>query len=199
MVNLVEKEGGVLIFDDSAIAKQYSRSHVLPLLSYEYSGSYHKVIQKIGTVNLVVVGKDNTCIPLPHLFKKDWWEDKTHACTRNDNPRTESRYPSNYCCFWLQVWFSQNAQFLEKNKLIWVTVFRNKRLVDHNKHLLAKRFQTLVWWCIWKHMDLSEYSRHFSKQKEKLNILLQTNSTWHIWTSKLLLPKNGRLKIIIEA
>ncbi len=53
--NLVEKKGGVLVVDDSVIAKQYSRSHELPLLSYQYSGAYHKVIQGIGLVNLVVV------------------------------------------------------------------------------------------------------------------------------------------------
>src|SRR5438045_784054 len=44
---LVEKEGGVLVVDDSVIAKQYSRSHELPLLSYQYSEAYHKVIQGI--------------------------------------------------------------------------------------------------------------------------------------------------------
>lgn len=57
---LTQKEGGVLVVDDSVIAKQYSRARELPLLSYQYSGAYHKVIQGIGLVNLVLVGKDNT-------------------------------------------------------------------------------------------------------------------------------------------
>ena len=42
VADLVDKEGGVLVVDDSVIAKQYSRSHELPLLSYQYSGAYHR-------------------------------------------------------------------------------------------------------------------------------------------------------------
>src|SRR5579862_2340993 len=61
---LVDKEGGVVVVDDSVIAKQYSRSHELPLLSYQYSGAYHKMIQGIGLVNLVLVGKDDMCTPI---------------------------------------------------------------------------------------------------------------------------------------
>lgn len=68
--NLVEKEG-VLVVDDSVIAKQYSRSHQLPLLSYQNSGAYHKVIQGIGLNNLIFVGKDNRCTPLDYqIFSK---------------------------------------------------------------------------------------------------------------------------------
>lgn len=63
----VKKEVGVLVVDDSLIAKHYSRSHELPL----YSGAYHKIIQGIGLVNLIMVGKVNRCMPVDYsIFSK---------------------------------------------------------------------------------------------------------------------------------
>jgi hypothetical protein len=49
---LIEK-GGVLVVDDSLIAKPFSRSTDSSLLSYQYSGTHHKIMRGIGLVNLV--------------------------------------------------------------------------------------------------------------------------------------------------
>lgn len=138
--NLVEKKGGVLIVDDSVIAKQYSRSHELPLLSYQYSGAYHKVIQGIGLVNLVIVGKDDMCLPIDYrIFSKKIdgrtkhqhvQEMITLALHRGINPSVVA----------FDSWYGsiKTLKFLEKKKMVWVTVLKNNRIVDHNEHLPDK-------------------------------------------------------------
>jgi putative transposase len=137
---LVEKEGGVLIVDDSVIAKQYSRSHELPLLSYQYSGAYHKVIQGIGLVNLVVVGRDNTCIPVDYrIFSKkiDGRTKHMHVQEMITLALHRGIAPSAVA---FDSWYGsvKTLKFLEKNKLVWVTVLKNNRIVDHNEHLSDK-------------------------------------------------------------
>lgn len=75
---LVQKRGGVMIVDDSVIAKQYSRSGDLELLSYQYSGAYHKVIQGIGLVNLVITSdKDGSIIPADYRIYSKKQDGKT--------------------------------------------------------------------------------------------------------------------------
>jgi putative transposase len=137
---LVEKEGGVLVVDDSVIAKQYSRSHDLPLLSYQYSGAYHKVIQGIGLVNLVLVGKDNACTPIDYrIFSK-----KIDGMTKHMHFQEMVRLavhrgikPSAvvFDCWYASV---RNLKFLTKNKLTWVTTLSGNRIVDRNEHLSDK-------------------------------------------------------------
>lgn len=138
--NLVEKKGGVLVVDDSVIAKQYSRSHELPLLSYQYSGAYHKVIQGIGLVNLVVVGTDNTCMPVDYrIFSKkiDGRTKHQHVIEMITLALHRGMQPSAVV---FDSWYGsiKTLKFLEKNKLIWVTVLKNNRIVDHNEHLSDK-------------------------------------------------------------
>lgn len=138
---LVEKEGGVLVVDDSVIAKQYSRSHELPLLSYQYSGAYHKVIQGIGLVNLVVVGKDNVCMPVDYrIFSKkiDGRTKHMHVQEMITLALHRGIIPSSVA---FDSWYGsiKTLKFLEKNKLIWVTVLKNNRIVDHNEHLPDKK------------------------------------------------------------
>jgi len=137
---LVEKEGGVLVVDDSVIAKQYSRSHELPLLSYQYSGAYHKVIQGIGLVNLVAVGKDNRCIPVDYrIFSKkiDGRTKHMHVIEMLTLALHRGMKPSAVV---FDSWYGsvKTLKFLEKNKLTWVTVLKNNRIVDHNEHLSDK-------------------------------------------------------------
>ena len=138
--HLVEKEGGVLVVDDSVIAKQYSRSHELPLLSYQYSGAYHKVIQGIGLVNLVLVGKDNVCTPIDYrIFSKKidgmtkhmhMQEMLTLALHRGIKPGVVV----------FDHWYGsvKNFKFLEKHKLIWVTTLSGNRIVDFGEHIADK-------------------------------------------------------------
>ncbi len=138
--NLVEKEGGVLVVDDSVIAKQYSRSHELPLLSYQYSGAYHKVIQGIGLVNLVLVGKDNACLPVDYrIFSKkiDGRTKHMHVQEMITLALHRGIHPSVVA---FDSWYGsiKTLKFLEKNKLIWVTALKNNRIVDHNEHLSDK-------------------------------------------------------------
>lgn len=138
--NLVEKEGGVLVVDDSVIAKQYLRSHELPLLSYQYSGAYHKVIQGIGLVNLVLVGKDTTCLPVDYrIFSK-----KIDGRTKHDHVlemitlALHRGIAPSVVTF--DSWYGsvKTLKFLETNKLVWVTVLKHNRIVDHNEHLSDK-------------------------------------------------------------
>lgn len=136
----VDKKGGVLVVDDSVIAKQYSRSHELPLLSYQYSGAYHKVIQGIGLVNLVMVGKDNTCMPIDYrIFSKkiDGRTKHMHVQEMITLALHRGICPSVVV---FDSWYGsvKTLKFLEKNKLIWVTTLRNNRIVDHNEHLVDK-------------------------------------------------------------
>lgn len=138
---LVEKEGGVLVVDDSVIAKQYSRSHELPLLSYQYSGAYHKVIQGIGLVNLVVVGEDNICMPIDYrifLKKIDGRTKHEHVQEMITLALHRGVKPSAVT---FDSWYGsiKTLKFLEKNKLTWVTVLKNNRIVDHNEHLSDKQ------------------------------------------------------------
>lgn len=137
---LVEKEGGVLVVDDSVIAKQYSRSHELPLLSYQYSGAYHKVIQGIGLVNLVVVGKDNTCMPIDYrIFSKkiDGRTKHMHVIEMITLALHRGMKPSAVI---FDSWYGsiKTLKFLEMNRLTWVTVLKSNRIVDHNEHLADK-------------------------------------------------------------
>ena len=137
---LIEKEGGVLVVDDSVIAKQYSRSHELPLLSYQYSGAYHKVIQGIGLVNLVIVGKDNACMPVDYrIFSKkiDGRTKHMHVQEMITLALHRGIRPSAVA---FDSWYGsvKTLKFLEKNQLTWVTVLRSNRIVDHNEHLADK-------------------------------------------------------------
>jgi putative transposase len=136
----VEKEGGVMVVDDSVIAKQYSRSHELPLLSYQYSGAYHKVIQGIGLVNLVVVGKDNNCMPVDYrIFSKkiDGRTKHQHVQEMITLALHRGIHPSVVA---FDSWYGAltTLKFLERNKLIWVTALKNNRIVDHHEHLADK-------------------------------------------------------------
>lgn len=138
--HLVDKEGGVLVVDDSVIAKQYSRSHELPLLSYQYSGAYHKVIQGIGLVNLVLVGKDNACTPIDYrVFSKkiDGMTKHMHmqemimlALQRGIRPGVVV----------FDHWYGsvKNFKFLSKNNLTWVTTLSGNRIVDFGEHIADK-------------------------------------------------------------
>ncbi|MGH2612329.1 MAG: IS701 family transposase [Rhabdochlamydiaceae bacterium] len=140
--HLVDKEGGVLVVDDSVIAKQYSRSHELPLLSYQYSGAYHKVVQGIGLVNLVLVDKENTCLPVDYrIFSK-----KIDGRTKHEHVQEmitlalhRGIRPS---CVAFDSWYGsvKTLKFLEKNNLVWVTVLRENRVIDHNEHFSDKKF-----------------------------------------------------------
>ena len=137
---LVEKEGGVLVVDDSVIAKQYSRSHELPLLSYQYSGAYHKVIQGIGLVNLVLVGEGNTCLPVDYrIFSKkiDGRTKHNHVQEMITLALHRGIKPSAVA---FDSWYGsiKTLKFLEKNKLTWVTVLKNNRIIDHNEYLSDK-------------------------------------------------------------
>ncbi len=136
----VEKEGGVMVVDDSVIAKQYSRSHELPLLSYQYSGAYHKVIQGIGLVNLVMVGKDNECMPVDYrIFSKkiDGRTKHQHVQEMITLALHRGIHPSVIA---FDSWYGAltTLKFLEENKLIWVTALKNNRIVDHHEHLSDK-------------------------------------------------------------
>lgn len=138
---LVEKEGGVLVVDDSVIAKQYSRSHELPLLSYQYSGAYHKIIQGIGLVNLVVVDKDNTCIPIDYRIyakKVDGRTKHMHVQEMITLALHRGMKPSAVA---FDSWYGsvKTLKFLEKHKLTWVTVLKSNRIVDHSEHLSDKQ------------------------------------------------------------
>ncbi len=127
--------------DDSVIAKQYSRSHELPLLSYQYSGAYHKVIQGIGLVNLVLVGKDQTCTPIDYrIFSKKidgltkhmhMQEMLTLALHRGIIPKVVV----------FDHWYGsvKNFKFLTKNKLFWVTTLSGNRIVDFGEHIADKK------------------------------------------------------------
>jgi len=138
---LVEKKGGVLVVDDSVIAKQYFRSHELPLLSYQYSGAYHKVIQGIGLVNLVLVGKENACLPIDYrIFSKkiDGRTKHMHVQEMITLALHRGIMPSAVV---FDSWYGsvKTLKFLEKHTLTWVTVLKNNRIVDHNEHLSEKQ------------------------------------------------------------
>lgn len=138
---LVGKEGGVLVVDDSVIAKQYSRSHELPLLTYQYSGAYHKVIQGIGLVNLVIVDKDNTCLPIDYRIyakKVDGRTKHQHVQEMIGLALHRGIKPSAIA---FDSWYGsiKTLKFLEKNKLTWVTVLKSNRIIDHNEHLSDKK------------------------------------------------------------
>lgn len=139
--NLVDKEGGVLVVDDSVIAKQYSRSHELPLLSYQYSGAYHKVIQGIGLVNLVVVGKDSTCIPVDYRIFSKKIDGRTKHMHVQEMITLALHRGVTPSVVTFDSWYGsiKTLKFLERNKLIWVTVLKNNRIVDHNEHFVDKK------------------------------------------------------------
>jgi putative transposase len=138
---LVEKEGGVLVVDDSIIAKQYSRSHELPLLSYQYSGAYHKVIQGIGLVNLVLVGEGDICTPIDYrIFSKkiDGMTKHMHMQEMITLALHRGVRPSVVV---FDHWYGsvKNFKFLAKNNLTWVTTLSSNRIVDFGEHIADKK------------------------------------------------------------
>jgi putative transposase len=137
----VEKKGGVMVVDDSVIAKQYSRSHELPLLSYQYSGAYHKVIQGIGLVNLVVVGKDNTCMPVDYRIFSKKIDGKTKHMHVQEMITLALHRGIHPSIVTFDTWYGAitTLKFLERNKLIWVTALKKNRIVDHHEHLSDKQ------------------------------------------------------------
>lgn len=137
---LVEKEGGVLVVDDSVIAKQYSRSHELPLLSYQYSGAYHKVIQGIGLVNLVFVGEDHSCIPVDYRIFSKKIDGKTKHMHMQEMITLALHRGIKPSVVVFDSWYAsvKNLKFLTKNNLVWVTVLNGNRIVDYNEHIAEK-------------------------------------------------------------
>ena len=138
--HLVEKEGGVLVVDDSVIAKQYSRSHDLPLLSYQYSGAYHKVIQGIGLVNLVLVGNDARCLPVDYRIFSKKIDGRTKHMHVQEMLLLALHRGIRPSAVVFDSWYGsvKTLKFLEKNKLIWVTTLKSNRIIDHNEHLADK-------------------------------------------------------------
>jgi putative transposase len=137
---IVEKEGGVLVVDDSVIAKQYSRSHELPLLSYQYSGAYHTVIQGIGLVNLVVVEQDNTCLPIDYRIYAKKVDGRTKHMHVQEMITLALHRGIRPAAVAFDTWYGSitTLKFLERNKLIWVTPLKSNRIVDHKEHLADK-------------------------------------------------------------
>lgn len=138
---LVEKEGGVLIVDDSVIAKQYSRSHELPLLSYQYSGAYHKVIQGIGMVNLVLIGENDSCIPIDYRIFSKKIDGKTKHMHMQEMVTLALHRGIKPSVVVFDGWYGsvKNLTFLTRNNLVWVTVLKENRIVDHNEHIADKK------------------------------------------------------------
>lgn len=137
---LVDKEGGVLVVDDSVIAKQYSRSHELPLLSYQYSGAYHKVIQGIGLVNLVLVGKDDTCTPIDYRIFSKKVDGRTKHMHMQEMIILALHRGIQPSVVVFDHWYGsvKNFKFLEKHKLTWVTTLSGNRIVDYGEHIADK-------------------------------------------------------------
>ncbi len=138
--NLVDKEGGVLVVDDSVIAKQYSRSHELPLLSYQYSGAYHKVIQGIGLVNLVLVGKDNNCLPIDYRIFSKKIDGLTKHMHMQEMITLSLHRGIKPGVVVFDHWYGsiKNFKFLDKHKLTWVTTLSGNRIVDFGEHITDK-------------------------------------------------------------
>lgn len=139
--NHVEKEGGVLVVDDSVIAKQYSRSHELPLLSYQYSGAYHKVIQGIGLVNLVVVGKDSVCMPIDYRIFSKKIDGRTKHMHMQEMIMLALHRGIRPSAVAFDSWYAsvKNLKFLEENRLTWVTILSGNRIVDFGEHIADKK------------------------------------------------------------
>jgi len=137
---LVAKEGGVVVVDDSVIAKQYSRSHELPLLSYQYSGAYHKVIQGIGLVNLVVVQQDNTCLPIDYRIYAKKVDGRTKHMHVQEMITLALHRGIRPAAVAFDTWYGSitTLKFLERNKLVWVTPLKSNRIVDYKEHLADK-------------------------------------------------------------
>ena len=137
---LVDKEGGVLVVDDSVIAKQYSRSHELPLLSYQYSGAYHKVIQGIGLVNLVLVDTQDTCTPIDYRIFSKKIDGLTKHMHMQDMITLALHRGIKPSVVVFDHWYGsvKNFKFLEKNKLSWVTTLSGNRIIDYGEHIADK-------------------------------------------------------------
>jgi putative transposase len=138
--NIIEKEGGVLVVDDSVIAKQYSRSHELPLLSYQYSGAYHKVIQGIGLVNLVLVDKKDTCTPIDYRIFSKKIDGRTKHMHMQEMLTLAVHRGITPSVVVFDHWYGsvKNFKFLSKNKLTWVTTLGGNRIVDYGEHIADK-------------------------------------------------------------
>lgn len=136
---LIQK-GGVLIVDDSLIAKPFSRSKNSQLLSYQYSGAHHKIMRGIGLVNLVWMNPAGSVIPVDYrIFSK-----KTDGLTKHQHLRDMVTLALHRGLSPKAVvfdsWYAsvKNLKFLERNKLIWVTTLRGNRIVDFGEHLEEK-------------------------------------------------------------
>lgn len=139
--SLIDKEGGVLIVDDSVIAKQYSRSHELPLLSYQYSGAYHKVIQGIGLVNLVWVGKDKSCIPIDYRIFSKKIDGRTKHMHMQEMITLALHRGIKPAVVVFDSWYAsvKNFKFLQRYQLTWVTTLCGNRIVDFGEHIADKK------------------------------------------------------------
>jgi len=136
---LVEKEGGVMVVDDSVIAKQYSRSHELPLLSYQYSGAYHKVIQGIGLVNLVLVDNDQ-CMPIDYRIFSKKIDGRTKHMHMQEMITLALHRGIKPSAVVFDHWYGsvKNFKFLERNNLTWITTLSGNRIVDFGEHIADK-------------------------------------------------------------
>ena len=72
--NLVKKETGYLVVDDTLLEKRYSREN--ELAKKQYSGDSHELVNGISLVNLVWV-KDNMVIPVDYRVYYKANDDKT--------------------------------------------------------------------------------------------------------------------------
>lgn len=135
---LVDKDKGILVLDDSLLAKNYSSE--IAIAKFGYSGNYHRVIRGISLVTLLWTGGEEH-IPVDfRIAAKD--ED---GKTKNQHFQemvilsTHRGIKPNYVVF--DTWYAsvKNLKTIQQLGLTFVTWLRPDRIVDYGEHIADKQ------------------------------------------------------------
>jgi putative transposase len=146
----VQKDQGILVIDDSTLDKPYARH--MPLVTQQWSGKHHAVVQGINLVILIWTDGDRA-VPCDYAIF-----DKSDKLTKNDHfaamVKTAHQRGFRPKCVAFDGWYSSlaNLKLLRSLSWNWLTRLKSNRVVNKNregpKHLKdveISEYGTEVW------------------------------------------------------
>jgi DDE superfamily endonuclease len=136
----VDKQGGVLVLDDSTLDKPYAKA--IELVSRHWSGKHHAVVQGISLVSLLWTDGDRH-IPCDYRIYH-----KPEGLTKNDHFQAMIRVAHERGfqprCVAFDGWYSslENLKLLRGFGWLWLTRLKRNRLVNKDRQGKLPLFRT---------------------------------------------------------
>ena len=135
--NLIDKEDGFLVFDDSVLAKPYSQE--IKLTKWQYSGNTHRITRGINLISMLWTKTDEH-IPVDFRIYSKTEDGKSKNDHFRDMVLLSVHRGLKVRAYVFDTWYSSinNLKWLNRLNLTWVTWLRSNRIVDYGEHIANK-------------------------------------------------------------